>query len=87
MLSILPFAKGFGYTAAGTLTVSSAVGKCVMLCCGYLSGSSCAENLPLHCTRGREKQAELLLVPGCRGVFHQQKVRKSRQQPWRRAEK
>lgn len=53
MLPTLPFAGGFGYRAAGTLTVSSAVGRCVTLCCEYLSVSGCAENLPLHCTQGR----------------------------------
>ena len=53
MLPTLPFPKGYGYGAAATLTVSSAVGRCVMLCCGYPSVSSCAENLPLLCAQGR----------------------------------
>lgn len=29
----LPFDRGFGYRAAGTLLLSSAEGMCVVLCC------------------------------------------------------
>lgn len=53
VLPTLPFAKGFGYRAAGTLMVSSAVGRCAMRCCGYPSVGSCAKNVPLHCTQSR----------------------------------
>lgn len=52
MLSTLPFAKGFRCMATGTLTVSSAVSRCVMLFCGYPSLSSFAENLRT-CAQGR----------------------------------
>lgn len=59
--------------------------ECVVLCCWDCLFEAVRRTCLFSALKAGEKQRGPLLIPGWHGVFQEQKVRKSWQQPWRKA--